>query len=160
MEKYVNEKTIIKNGQYEAFKDFIYCQICFNLMIEPFVCLNCQNKFCKKCAEEWEKKHRKCPLNCENTSLKKVIEKENMISRVKFKCIKGCGAEISFDDINNHYKSNCIENKKNKANVSNDDVQNIEEINKKRKIKILTEKQAELKTKNGKKMERMTSKIN
>ena len=157
MEEYVNEETVIKNSQYEAFKDFIYCQICKCLMIEPFICFNCQNKFCKKCKEEWEKRNGKCPFNCENTSLKKVIEKDNMISRIKFKCIKGCGAEIQFNDINNHYKSNCIENK---TINSNDDDQNIEQINEKRKIKILSKEQADLKTKNGKKMEHMTSKIN
>ena len=158
MEEYVNEYTVIKNAQYDAFKEYIYCQICECLMIEPVMCLNCQNKFCKKCTEEWAKRNGKCPLNCENTSLRKVIEKENMISKIKFKCIKGCGTEIPFDEINKHYKSNCIN--KTKINNSNDDVLNIEEINEKRKIKILSKEQTELKTKNGKTMDRMASKIN
>ncbi len=159
MEEYVNEDSVIKNSQYEAFKEYISCHKCECLMIEPVLCLNCQNKFCKKCAEECENKNGKCPLNCEKTSLRKVIGKNNMISKIKFKCIKGCGAEIPFDEINNHYKSNCIENKT-KNNSSNEDILNIEAINEKRKIKILTKEQVELKIKKGKEIERMASKIN
>ena len=148
MEEYVNEDSVIKNSQYEAFKEYIYCQKCECLMIEPVLCLNCQNKFCKKCAEECENKNGKCPLNCEKTSLRKVIGKNNMISKIKFKCIKGCGAEIPFDDINNHYNSNCIENKKNEEKIE------------KGNITILTKKETEEKTKEGQKLDRMASKIN
>ena len=66
---------------------------------------------------------------------------------MKFKCIKGCGAEILFDDIKNHYSSNCLEKKNENENDEN-----------KRKIKILTKKEvAELK-KNNKKIDYFTSK--
>ena len=41
MEEYVNEDTIVKDAQYENFKENIYCHICECLMIEPVMCFNC-----------------------------------------------------------------------------------------------------------------------
>ena len=144
MEEYVNEDTIVKDTQYENFKENIYCQICECLMIEPVMCFNCQNYFCKKCTEDWKSRNNNsCPNRCENSIMKDVIGKNRLISKFKFKCIKGCGAEIPFDDINNHYNSNCIENKKNeKSNIT-----------------ILSKEEIREKTKNGQKLERMASKI-
>ena len=89
MEKYINEETIIKNEIYEGFKDNIICPICSCLMIEPVMCLTCQNSI-----------------------IKDVIGKNNFITKFKFKCIRGCGAEIKFDDIKNHYSSDCLSVKK------------------------------------------------
>ena len=112
MEKYINEETIIKNEIYESFKDNIMCPICSCLMIEPVMCLNCQNSFCKKCIEDWKKKGGICPNKCQNSIIKDVIGKNNFITKFKFKCIRGCGAEIKFDDIKNHYSSDCLSVKK------------------------------------------------
>ena len=146
MEQYINEDTIIKDGQYESFKDLIYCPICKKLMIEPVMCFNCQNNYCKICIDDWKSKNNICPNGCEDPILKGAIGKNRLITKFKFKCIKGCGTEIPFDDINNHYKTNCIENKKNdkKENKSS--------------MTILTKQQADLKTKEGKNIERMISK--
>ena len=114
MEKYINEKTIVKNETYDLFHDNIVCHICECLMIEPVMCLGCTNKFCKKCIESWKKKSQTCPNRCENTQFKDVIEKNNLITKFKFKCIKGCGEEIPFNDIKNHYNSDCLQKKKGK----------------------------------------------
>ena len=159
MEEYVNENTIIKDAQYENFKEIIFCQICECLMIEPVMCFNCQNYFCKKCTEDWKSRNNNnsCPNRCEDTIMRNVIGKNRLISKFKFKCIKGCGAEIPFDDINNHYNSNCIENKKNDSNA---DVQKIEEKTEKCNIKVLSIKETDEKKKKGKKIERMASKFN
>lgn len=155
MDKYVNEATIIKNAQYESFKDFIYCKNCELLMIEPFMCMNCQKKCCKECAENW-KKNKNCPCNCKKPKFKKVIEENNFLSKMKFKCIKGCEEEISFDDINKHYKSNCIKNKKKNSNEK----QKVDTKDEKKKIEILTPEEVKKKTDNGEEIKRMASKIN
>ncbi len=159
MEEYVNEDTIVKDAQYENFKENIYCHICECLMIEPVICFNCQNYFCKKCAEDWKNRNNNnsCPNRCENAIMKDVIGKNLLISKFKFKCIKGCGAEIPFNDIKNHYNSNCIENKK---NDEKDDVQKIEEKKEKSNITVLSIKETALRTKNGQKLDRMASKFN
>ena len=112
MEKYVNEETLIKNETYDSLpEDLIICPICQLLMIEPVMCLNCMNHFCKNCTDSWNKKNKTCPNGCQDAVLKNQIEKNRLITKLKFKCIKGCGAEILFSDIKSHYDSNCLEKK-------------------------------------------------
>ena len=106
MEEYINKDTIVKNDTYELLKDSIFCPICSNLMIEPVICLICQNIYCKKCIESRKTKGEGCPNNCKNAEIKDVIQENNLITKCKFKCIKGCGEEIPFNDIKNHYSSN------------------------------------------------------
>ena len=89
-----------------------------------------------------KKKSNICPNRCENTIYKDEIEKNNLITKFKFKCINGCGAEIPFNDIKNHYNSNCLKNKKNKASKS---------------LKILTKDEVS-KLKNNKELEYLESK--
>ena len=109
MEKYINKKTIVKDTVYEVLKDSITCPICECLMIEPMECSKCQNTYCKKCIESWKKKNDSCPNRC-NSEFNKVIEKKNYITKMKFRCTKGCGAEIEYKDLESHYKANCISN--------------------------------------------------
>jgi hypothetical protein len=132
MEQYVNENTIVKNDVYDAFKDSIICPICSKIMIEPVICFNCQETFCKNCYRQ----NGNCPNKCENSNIQDVIGKKKYITKFKFTCIKGCGDEIAFDKINEHYKSNCI-----------------------RKIKSITPQQAaNYKKKSKKKIPHLTSK--
>jgi hypothetical protein len=114
MEEYVNEDTIIKNETYELLKENIICPICLCLMIEPVICLKCQNTFCKNCIVSWQKKNNSCPNRCDNPNIKDVIGKNNFITKFKFKCIKGCGEIIPFEDIKKHYSSDCLSKKKKK----------------------------------------------
>jgi hypothetical protein len=117
MEKYINEGTIIKNDTFKSCKELIICQICKCIMLEPVICVDCQNYYCKKCIEDWKKKSDKCPNRCENTIYQNIIEKNRIIAKFKFKCIKGCDAEIPFDEIKTHYASNCLENKKKESKI-------------------------------------------
>ena len=105
MEEYINENTIVKNQVYDLFKDSVICVTCNSLMIEPVICLTCQTTFCKNCNEK-----NGCPNKCENSEIKEVIGKNNYITKFKFKCITGCGEEILFDDIKEHYSSDCTAN--------------------------------------------------
>ena len=114
MEEYANEKTIVKDNIYEMFKESILCEICHSIMIEPVICLNCQNTFCKKCKEKLEENGENCPGKCQKPIIKDVIQKNNNITKFKFKCIKGCGQEILFNNLLPHYCSDCL-SKKEKA---------------------------------------------
>lgn len=111
MEEYIKEKYIVKNEVYEALKESVTCSICMNLMINPMVCPKCQNKMCKPCLDKWKAKGGKCPNGCDS-EFQKVIEKNNLITKIKFKCIKGCGEEILFNDLQKHYSSNCMKKMK------------------------------------------------
>ena len=122
MEEYINEDTIVKNDIYEAFKDSIICPICLCIIIEPVMCLSCQNHFCKKCIKDWKKKEGGCPNKCSDSVFKDVIGKNNVITKCKFRCIKGCGEEIKFEDIKNHYSSDCLPKKMNIKILSKEEV--------------------------------------
>ena len=114
MDKYINEETIIKNETYGLFKDLILCKKCQNLLIEPSMCTNCLNQYCKNCIDKNKCKEIKCP-NCQQSNFNEINENNRMIKKFKFKCIKGCGEEIPFDNINNHYSSDCLNKKKLKS---------------------------------------------
>lgn len=141
MEKYVNEKTIVKDSIYDLFNETIKCHNCKCIMIDPVICLSCQNTFCKKCKEKLKENGENCPGKCNSPNIAEVKEKNNYISKFKFKCIKNCGAEIMFKDIKNHYSSDCL--------------------SKIPKAKALTSEEAEkYKIKKGKKIPKLTRKYN
>ena len=105
MENYINEETVVKDGVYLIFKDDVICPICSNLIINPMMCMRCQNVYCKKCIEAWNKKDNKCPNRCENPDYHKSLEKSNTLSKLKFKCEK-CGEEILYNNMQKHM-DNC-----------------------------------------------------
>ena len=138
MEKYINKETIIEDNTYNSFKEQIACKICECIMLEPVMCVNCQNYYCKKCIEDLKKRSESCPGECEKSNYKNVIEKNRSITKMKFKCIKGCGAEILFEDIKNHYSTNCLENIKDNNIKKNDNVnKNNDKVEKKSNIKMI-----------------------
>ena len=111
MEKYINVETIVKNEIYDNFKNLIICPICKSVIIEPVKCLECKKIFCKKCKKDLKKNVENCPNNCIKPKIIDIIEKNNLITKFKFKCIKGCGEEIKFKDIKNHYSLDCFSKK-------------------------------------------------
>ena len=56
MEKFINEGTVVNNEIYQVFKDSVMCPICSNILIEPVICMKCQNSYCKRCSEDWTQK--------------------------------------------------------------------------------------------------------
>ncbi len=121
MEKYVNEETIIKDNKYELLKEYIECKRCGLILIKPVICFECQNIFCKKCIEECNNQGT-CPMKCKNPILKDVNENKNQIKNLRFRCIKGCGEAIPFNNIINHYSSNCLSKKKKIKCLNKDEV--------------------------------------
>ena len=70
------------------------------------MCLNCQNAFCKKCIDNWSKNSQKCPNRCDNPNYQKSIGKNDILSKLKFKC-KGCDNPIEYDNVRKHYSTCC-----------------------------------------------------
>ena len=123
MEEYINEKTIIKDEKWDLLKENIKCSLCKNLMLKPVMCTNCQNYYCKNCIET--KSNGICPQKCENSSIIDAVGKNLLINKFKFKCIKGCGEEIPFNDIQKHYSSNCLKREsKSKEKLKEKDIEN------------------------------------
>ena len=106
MEKFINNDTIIKDEIYDTFKDSISCPICYNIFIEPIMCIKCQNSFCKQCIDKME--DIKCPNKCEEPNYQKSNAKHDILTNLKFKC-KYCKTTIKYDDAYNHKNVCCTE---------------------------------------------------
>ena len=101
MEKYINDASVVHNEIYEAFKDLVKCPICHGILINPMKCMWCQNDYCKKCIDERSKKDERCPNKCKNQNYQKSLDKNNILSKLKFNC-QICGEKIAYDNIKNH----------------------------------------------------------
>ncbi len=104
MEKYVNDNTIIKDDLYNEFKESVYCPLCLSILIYPVMCMKCQNVFCNKCINQWSKKDKKCPNRCKDPNYQKCLGKNDILSKLKFKC-EACGNTFKYDESKKHLKS-------------------------------------------------------
>ena len=124
MENYINENTIIKDELYNAFKESVTCPLCLSILISPVMCMKCQNVFCKRCINDWTKKDQKCPNRCTEPNYQRSIGKNEILSKLKFKC-EACGNNYKYDEAQKHLNScypeqikedeNKIENNENKT---------------------------------------------
>ena len=153
MDDSISEDTVVEDAIYSVFKDSVICPICSNILINPVMCMNCQNAYCQKCIDGWSKKDNKCPNRCENPNYKRSIEKINILSKLKFKCQK-CGEEILYDNVKNHTESCNPSNNSEKSNnnTGNNNVRT-------KRLKKLTKKELDT-MKQKEKLARITSKKN
>lgn len=106
MEKYVNLDTIIKDDFFNMFKDSVICPLCFNILIEPIICMKCQKVYCKMCIDNWSKKRVECPSNCNPPDYQPCLVKKDILSILNFKC-KGCGTQTNYYDAKKHHNICC-----------------------------------------------------
>ena len=104
MEDYINNNTLVENEISTLFKDSFTCPLCKNVFINPYICMNCQKVYCKKCIDNWSKSNKKCPNNCEKPNYQECLGKKDILSKLKFKCSK-CAGEIDYDDAERHHNS-------------------------------------------------------
>ena len=105
-ENYFSEDCIVENIYYKTLKDLLICPLCNKLYKEPLMCSNCQKVYCQKCLELKYLKGKICPNNCKNIKFVKSISKNEMLSKIVYKC-KNCSKEVMQNDINEHLQSNC-----------------------------------------------------
>ena len=77
-------------------------------------------------------------IDVEIQILKMFWGKKNLITKFKFKCIKGCGSEIAYDDIINHYNNGCKKGERRVKFLDTNEVKKIRENN--GKIQYLSSK--------------------
>jgi hypothetical protein len=131
MEGFIREDTIVEDAIYLSFKDSVICPICSNILINPVMCMKCQNVYCRKCIDEWSKKDNKCPNRCENPNYQRSLEKNNILSKLKFKC-ENCGEEVFYEKVKNHMdECNINGNKVTKKRLKKLKIGEIEKLRKK-----------------------------
>lgn len=113
---YINENNIINIELFNAFQFLISCQICSNIMIEPLMCMNCQNSYCKRCICQWNKINDKCPNRCNNPNYQLSKDINGLLSKLKFAC-KCCNNIFEYNEMKSHYYSSCINGNINKEKI-------------------------------------------
>ena len=101
MEEYINKNTIIENEIYIAFKESVTCPLCLNILINPVMCMNCQKNFCKRCIDSYSQKNSKCPNECSEPKYQISLGKNEILSKLKFKC-KKCETQFQYDEAQKH----------------------------------------------------------
>ena len=155
MKNYVNQKTLVKNEISKIFGNSAICPLCKGILIKPVMCMNCQNNYCKECIDKWKKENGKCPNDCESPNYQNSIGKNDILSKLKFKC-EGCDNEIPYEEAEKHHESCCgekkISNIKKPINSTNP------ETPKNSKIKKITPEESAKLVKKRKEMTYITSK--
>ena len=100
MEKFINDNTVVKDLTYTNNIDYIKCSSCSNILIEPFLCLNCNYIYCIKCINEY--------IICQNCQKCRQVKYQrnqfinDILSDLKIKCII-CNAILYYYEIKNHF---------------------------------------------------------
>ena len=104
-EDYFSDDCIVEDPLFLAIKSLIFCPLCKKIFKEPMMCSICQQVFCKKCIED-DLNKKTCPNKCINCNFYRSISKNEIISKIKYKC-KNCNEEVCNDSIKTHLESNC-----------------------------------------------------
>ena len=152
MEDYVNKNTLIQDEISKLFISSIICTLCNNILIDPVMCMKCQKVYCKKCIDKWSEKNEKCPEGCDSPDFKNSLAKNDILSKLKFKCCK-CEQGILYYDAEKHHNlcqgiKSTETNKVTKAGITLD-------IS---KVKKLTPEEADKLVKEGNEMVYITGK--
>ena len=92
--EYATLDTLVQNDFYNINKSELECPVCFNLIINPFHCKNCQSPLCGICNSQI----KKCPICGEMNSYIKSVMLSKLVSNLRFKCLK-CDEIVIFDDL-------------------------------------------------------------
>ena len=143
MKKFINNNTVVKDDNYMENKDYIICSECQHILINPFICSNCNSIYCKECLN----KINACN-NCKQSYHTRNIFINDILSSLKIKCLI-CNNNINYYDIKNHYITYHFD-----ENI----FKNTENLQLIKLIKKLNGEEANLLIKQGNKMNYITSK--
>jgi hypothetical protein len=99
----INLSRLLKSEEYKDLVEIIKCGICFQILLNPVDCNECQHSFCHGCINYLKSEGISCPYGCDlknfhaNTSSLGI---KNILSMLRFKCINPeCQESILYDDV-------------------------------------------------------------
>lgn len=113
MRNYINCENVIKDEIYQTLENSVNCPICTDIIIEPTMCMSCQNVYCQACINDWLQKSKTCPNRCKNTNFNKSLSISELLSKLKFICSK-CDEVINYNDMTKHSLLDCKREKEEK----------------------------------------------
>jgi len=97
-----------------SLSDFITCEICLNILLNPICCKNCKKKYCKKCIQSYFKNQNnnnqnRCP-NCRQNFESSEIDQttKDLFNVIKLKCFyfnNNCKEILIYDNFIKHINS-------------------------------------------------------
>ena len=105
----ISKSDLSNPSELHKLEDILTCKICLDLAERPLICSKCQFVYCKECLDinKCAYSNDKCPnCKCSHFDPGKILEKiyEKMF---KFMCKNGCGKELRYSDLNQHYFVEC-----------------------------------------------------
>lgn len=85
--------------------EFVLCNECKYIFNNPVECTGCQNTYCTSCLRSEESNGsivQKCPALCLNPTFNNSIFVLKLLSKIDFKCLRGCSNIIKYKDYLNH----------------------------------------------------------
>ena len=104
MKFHVDYNLLLNKEIIEYIYEEIKCRYCYEFLIDPKMCLNCQNNFCTVCIESIcnINKNKNCYFGCKNTKfIKNEILNKILLKICKFYC-EFCNEIISYYEMENH----------------------------------------------------------
>ena len=104
-EDYFSDDCIVKDNFFISIEDLLKCPLCNKILKEPYMCKDCQSVYCKKCLEN-NSNLKKCPKDGKEITFIYSIVKNDLLSKLKYKC-KKCSKIVIQTDIKSHLEENC-----------------------------------------------------
>ena len=112
----LNQMAVGGDVDYEfagELPEELTCSICMKVSIQPHLVNCCENQFCKKCLDKWQKKNRLCP-HCRSEEFSTILLKQRSrkIGELKVYCPNkqhGCKEELKIAEYADLVKLKCFE---------------------------------------------------
>lgn len=106
----IDPNYIKDKDNFKSLIDFVICEKCKNILLNPKECSICNGIYCSTCiesniAEPGVDILLKCPKSCVNSNFSTTKMTVKLLSKLEFVCLKGCDNILVYDNYLNHVNS-------------------------------------------------------